>query len=461
MTNEEITLDKLETARERLVIAEPGYATFILQADTVILSNDEAQSLGIGTMATDGRTLFVNVDGVASKSIDVLVATLIEEAKHVLDKHHIRMIGLDRDAFNIAADVRIRHDLEREGYTVNPDMIAKQSEYDCFADDHYDVEAIYDVIVPDDDDQDDDDQNDDTQDEDEQDEVLQDDSDDTSDDDQPDGSNETSDEQSENGEETSEKAGNDNDSNGKGDNIVTDAIPSDGAVLPMPSDDGGDFASEAEIAEESRRIDELTIEAHRACKGMGIDTPGLAMKVDEILRKRDDVARAIAHMIQYARSNETSWSTPNRRYVSSGLYLPGPKQQQKLRIAIGFDTSGSMSTRDYNDCLDLTWGILTTYDVERVDLVQIDTTIHSIETIEEHDDVTFDQTRRGFGGSNMIPFFDHIDAHDSPDYDCAILFTDGGVMWPTREPDTTTLIVYVGTYLSTQDAPIATTMRLA
>jgi len=95
--------DKIATARMRLLMSEPFFASLLLQLRVV----DVSQRLEIKTMATDGKHLFYTDDYIRCLSEAELVFVLAHEVLHVALEHHLRCAKRNLRLWNIACDYAI------------------------------------------------------------------------------------------------------------------------------------------------------------------------------------------------------------------------------------------------------------------------------------------------------------------------------------------------------------------
>lgn len=113
---------------------------------------------------------------------------------------------------------------------------------------------------------------------------------------------------------------------------------------------------------------------------------------------------------------------PNRR---AGFEAMGSRYDFTTSMIIGVDVSGSISTEDLQHFYS-TINRFFQYGIQHIDVVQFDTTLGTVQTISkaaENIKVT------GRGGTDFQPFIDFVAKH--PEYDGAIIYTDGNALQPT------------------------------
>lgn len=87
---------------------------------------------------------------------------------------------------------------------------------------------------------------------------------------------------------------------------------------------------------------ELAVEqAARACSGAGHMPGGLELSIKNARIPRIDWISETRDFITYSVPTDFSFSRPNRRYIHSGVYLPGPLKENVGTLAVVIDSSGS------------------------------------------------------------------------------------------------------------------------
>jgi predicted metal-dependent peptidase len=131
-----------------------------------------------------------------------------------------------------------------------------------------------------------------------------------------------------------------------------------------------------------------------------------------------DVLRA---MMTAAARNDYTYRRPSRRFIGQGLYLPSLYSEGVGGLAIGFDTSGSVSQRDCDRIAEEVRAIVDDLQPAFVEVIYCDTQIQSVQRFDQGDDLQLKP--RGGGGTRFAPVFDHI--RTSTDEYCGLIyFTD-------------------------------------
>ena len=125
---------------------------------------------------------------------------------------------------------------------------------------------------------------------------------------------------------------------------------------------------------------------------------------------------------------------PNRR---SGFDAMGSRYDFTTRMIIGVDCSGSISKEDLQNFYS-TINRFFQYGIQQIDVVQFDTDLGEVQTLlkaSENIKVT------GRGGTLFQPFIDFVAKH--PEYDGALIYTDGYAPQPTIPANMRTPLCWV------------------
>lgn len=124
---------------------------------------------------------------------------------------------------------------------------------------------------------------------------------------------------------------------------------------------------------------------------------------------------------------KTSWSKPNRRHVYNGTYLPS-RYSDKIKIAVGIDTSGSTSG-DIPRFLGELNGLVKTFGDYELHIIQCDTTVAMSKAYSNDDPLDLENEQfevSGYGGTYLHPIFEHI-ADNDIDPSAILILTDGEI----------------------------------
>ena len=180
---------------------------------------------------------------------------------------------------------------------------------------------------------------------------------------------------------------------------------------------------------------------------------GVERSVKEARRSAADWRTILRRYIEQAAPSDYSWTSPNRRYITAGLYLLGVVRESIARLGVGIDTSASIG----QDLLDLFASELTTIlheaRPESLEVVYCDSKVQAVERFSP-DDATVELHAKGGGGTRFQPVFEHF-LEDQPVG--LIYFTDLEGPAPV-EPDYP--VLWVTTEAATRMAPFGETVIL-
>jgi len=95
---------------------------------------------------------------------------------------------------------------------------------------------------------------------------------------------------------------------------------------------------------------------------MGDMPAGLTRLVRRCLRPMLDWLEQLSRFFEQCSDSDYSWTTPDRRYVHQGLYLPSRREAKLPEIVLAIDCSGSVDEALLTRfCAELS-GLLETYD---------------------------------------------------------------------------------------------------
>jgi hypothetical protein len=125
---------------------------------------------------------------------------------------------------------------------------------------------------------------------------------------------------------------------------------------------------------------------------------------------------------------------PNRRF---GFDAMGSRYDFTTRMIIGVDCSGSISTDDLRNFYS-TINRFFKYGIKQIDVVQFDTQLGEVQTLLK---ASGNIKITGRGGTSFQPFIDFVAQH--PEYDGALIYTDGYADKPTIPPNMHTPLCWV------------------
>lgn len=178
---------------------------------------------------------------------------------------------------------------------------------------------------------------------------------------------------------------------------------------PAEGNDVGDVETTWKIA-----VEQATMTAKKAGK-----LPGCIEAVLEATRKRGadwrDVLRR--YLTTYG---DYSWTMPNRRFISRGLYLPGTVKSRLTTMVVAIDTSGSVSDKLLQEFAAEVNSILANDErPERTLVIYCDARVNRVDECEDE----LQLHAVGRGGTAFTPVFNYIEENGIIP-DCMFYLTD-------------------------------------
>ena len=177
-------------------------------------------------------------------------------------------------------------------------------------------------------------------------------------------------------------------------------------------------------------------ETIRDVKSWGSLPGGLVEQIVASTKARIDYHKVLAGFRAsiLSQARKLTRMRPNRR---SGFEAMGSRYDFTTSMIIGVDVSGSISKEDLQNFYS-TINRFFQYGIQQIDVVQFDTCLGEVQTIlkaAENIKIT------GRGGTNFQPFIDFVAKH--PEYDGALIYTDGYAAPPTIPPTMRTPLCWV------------------
>jgi predicted metal-dependent peptidase len=348
---------RIQKARTTLLLDHPFFGALLFR-----LGVKPCRS--IGTMATDGLSLFYNPEFVDTLNAAELAGVLAHEVLHPALQHHTRRGDRDQARWNIACDHAINPILIDAGLTLPKGVLI---------DDRFrgmSAERIYNLIERDEDQA---------------------------------GSSGQS--ESEPGGGTGATGNNPPQNGAVGDEPHAPSTPGGvGQVLDAAEPDVGAGPSVAEqvrdwqiAVEQAETVAKMA--AKLPCGAVRAVEASQAAKVDwrELLRRAWSDTIPADH----------SWMRPNRRHIWSGMYLPGIKSEGVGEIAIAVDCSGSIGSRQLGLFEAEIRSILAGQRPQLVHVIYFDAAVQKVEAYQAGQPIS--PSSMGGGGTDFRPCFDWLD----------------------------------------------------
>ena len=161
------------------------------------------------------------------------------------------------------------------------------------------------------------------------------------------------------------------------------------------------------------------------------DAPGtipaeIQIFLDNLLNPKLPWQRILQKYFNSFSKNDYSMKKPNRRFFPR-YHLPSLFGENLMDLVIAVDTSGSVSDSDFKTFISETHGILRMFKPKKITLVQFDTcikSVHSVNSVKELMDIEF----KGRGGTDINPVLDWANTNKPQ---LLLVFTDGDYRDPS------------------------------
>jgi predicted metal-dependent peptidase len=175
----------------------------------------------------------------------------------------------------------------------------------------------------------------------------------------------------------------------------------------------------------AREIDEAVRQGALVAGKMG---SGGDRDLEALLEPQVDWREVLREFVQTTctGSDYSTYRRPNRRYLSSGIYMPSGVSEQVGELVVAIDTSGSIGQEEVTAFLSEVKGICDTVHPDKVRLLYWDTKICRDETYDTHELDTLVQSTKpkGGGGTDVECVTEYI-REENINAQACIVITDG------------------------------------
>ena len=189
--------------------------------------------------------------------------------------------------------------------------------------------------------------------------------------------------------------------------------------------DGAQELSDTEQRELARDVDEAIRQGALIAGKLG---DGADRSMTDLLKPQIDWREVMREFISTTCTGNdySTWQRPNRRYISSGIYMPSGISESVEGIVIAGDMSGSVGQAEQSVILTEAKSCFDTVHPNWVRMLYWDTEVCSDETYEQHelDDFIKSTKPKGGGGTNVECVPAHMTKHGI-NAQAAIVITDG------------------------------------
>jgi predicted metal-dependent peptidase len=195
--------------------------------------------------------------------------------------------------------------------------------------------------------------------------------------------------------------------------------------------EGAQEMSEEEKKDLSREIDQAIrqgLMAHEKMNGKGAG--GFGRELDDLLAPKVNWREQLREYVKSIcnAKDTSSWRRVNRRFLSTGIYMPSMVGEKVGHIVVGIDTSGSIGQRELSEFLSEVKGIAEEVNPEMVDLIYWDSAVAGHEKYEssEVSNIVSSTKPRGGGGTDPSCVSQYL-KDNAIQPECIIILTDGYV----------------------------------
>jgi len=160
-------------------------------------------------------------------------------------------------------------------------------------------------------------------------------------------------------------------------------------------------------------------QAAQAAKMMGKLSAGMERLVDEVLNPKVDWRDVLQRFVEKAKTDWRTWSRPNRRFISQGLYLPSRDGEAMGELVFGDDCSGSINDNEKAQFAAEVRTVFEDQKPSKLHTIHFDSEVSGYDVMERDDDFIFNP--RGGGGTAFSPIFAEIEKRGIEPVCCVIL----------------------------------------
>lgn len=174
------------------------------------------------------------------------------------------------------------------------------------------------------------------------------------------------------------------------------------------------------------------VQAEMVAKSQGLTPWGADIIVKQVKEATVDWREVLRTFVQTSvYSPDYSWRVPNRRYLASGLYLPGLLGEAIPRLVIAVDTSGSIGDAELAAFRAEVQAVVEEVKPEKTYVVFCDAQVHRV--IELTPEADFEFAPAGGGGTAFTPVFEWT-AQQEQMPACLVYLTDTYGTFPEEPP---------------------------
>jgi len=219
---------------------------------------------------------------------------------------------------------------------------------------------------------------------------------------------------------------------------IYDSLPEgdDGRGVGNSLDDHGweeaEQLSEEEKGDLEREVEEAIRQGVLVAGKLG---SGGARDLEALLKPQIDWRDVLREFISTtcAGNDFSTWSRPNRKFISTGVYMPSGISQSVGELVVAVDTSASIGQRELTTFLSEIKSVCDNVRPDRIRLLYWDTEVCADETYDHAEtDTLVQSTKPAGGGGTDVSCVSEYMAEHKINPQAVIVFTDGYVFdWGT------------------------------
>lgn len=181
-----------------------------------------------------------------------------------------------------------------------------------------------------------------------------------------------------------------------------------GEVRDVPGEDGA-AAGEADLKAAGAEWAVNVVQAMAAAKAAGSLPGGLARALEGVVNPSVDWRAALRQFVQQTGRADYTWSSPSRRGIWRGVYLPSVKSDEVRPFVVAVDTSGSISAAVLSQFGGEVQALVDETGAPSVSVVYADSAVQAVEEFERGGAPVVLHPVGG-GGTDFRPVFDWVEA---------------------------------------------------
>lgn len=184
--------------------------------------------------------------------------------------------------------------------------------------------------------------------------------------------------------------------------------PGMGEVMPDPNQGGqGQPQNQAQAKANEADWKLAVTQAATVAKQAGRLPAGLEELIDELLQPVLPWKNILRRFLTEKANDNFSWARPNRRMISSGLYLPSRQSEATGDVVVAIDTSGSVSSEELQAFGNELAGIIQDVRPRETIVIYCDAAVNRVDRFAPTDPLHLHAVGRG--GTDFRPPFDWIE----------------------------------------------------